>query len=172
MKRMMLPALMLAIALVIGACEKKGQEETGAAEGEAATQAGGAAAEGEDHAHEGEGEDHAHEGEGEHHAAEGEDHAHEGEGEHHAGEGEEAETVEVAEAGTKFDPPIPSEKLPEGVWYCDMGTVHWAGQDKPEEGRCPLCKMKVKKYEGAAGGEMGHEGEHGHEHEGEHDHAH
>lgn len=80
--------------------------------------------------------------------------------------------VEVAAAGTKFDPPVKKDQLPEGAWFCDMGTVHYAQMDKGE--KCPTCGMKlvVKKGVHKAEGD-GHDGEDGHEHgEGEHDHEH
>src|SRR5690606_7557773 len=34
--------------------------------------------------------------------------------------------VEVPAEGVEFDPPVLPEQLPDDVWYCDMGTVHWA----------------------------------------------
>lgn len=89
--------------------------------------------------------------------------------------------VEVSEAGSKFDPPVKAEQLPEGAWYCDMGTVHWAGMNKPEDGKCPECGMALKQYQSADqeaqkakaiephdddghGHEHGDGDEHGHEH--------
>lgn len=56
------------------------------------------------------------------------------------------DVVDVAEAGSKFDPPVKPRQLPNGAWYCDMGTVHWAGMKKPEDGNCPMCGMKLKEY--------------------------
>jgi hypothetical protein len=52
-------------------------------------------------------------------------------------------TVEVAADGTKFEPPIKAEQLPEGAWYCDMGTVHYARMEKGD-GKCEVCGMKLK----------------------------
>lgn len=98
-----------------------------------------------------------------------------------------AEKVEVAKGGTKFDPPVEPEQLPEGAWYCDMGTSHWAAMEKPEDGKCPECGMKLKQYdakkhaeqkEGAVEAKDDHGHEHAdegddHAHEGDdHDHAH
>lgn len=41
-------------------------------------------------------------------------------------------TVEVSAEGTEFDPPIEPDVLPNGVWYCDMGTVHYASTDRSD----------------------------------------
>ncbi|MFT5433846.1 MAG: hypothetical protein ACI9OJ_004554, partial [Myxococcota bacterium] len=49
---------------------------------------------------------------------------------------------EVGKSGTRFDPPIAKAQVPEGAWYCDMGTVHY-GQMHEGDGTCPLCKMKL-----------------------------
>ncbi len=81
--------------------------------------------------------------------------------------------VEVSAEGTNFDPPVQKAQLPEGVWYCDMGTVHYARTVEGDK-TCPRCKMKLvhnaaaaPKAEAApAAGEAapaaeGHEG-HGH----------
>lgn len=48
--------------------------------------------------------------------------------------------VEVAAEGSEFDPPIEVAQLPDGVWYCDMGTVHYASL---QPGECPLCGMDL-----------------------------
>ena len=45
--------------------------------------------------------------------------------------------------GKKFDPPVKSEALPDGAWYCDMGTVHYARSEMGDH-TCPVCKMKLK----------------------------
>ncbi len=45
--------------------------------------------------------------------------------------------------GTRHDPPVEPEQLPEGTWYCDMGTVHYSCPDKGD-GKCPVCHMKLK----------------------------
>ncbi|MEY3014233.1 MAG: hypothetical protein RIT45_2968 [Pseudomonadota bacterium] len=50
--------------------------------------------------------------------------------------------VEVSAEGTNFDPPVQKAQLPEGVWYCDMGTVHYA-RTTEGDGTCPRCKMKL-----------------------------
>ncbi len=75
--------------------------------------------------------------------------------------------VTVSAEGTKFDPAIDKAQLPEGVWYCDMQTVHYASQSEGD-GKCPVCGMKLKKLEGHPHDEHGHD-EHGHD---EHDHQH
>jgi hypothetical protein len=47
----------------------------------------------------------------------------------------------IPQAGEKFSPPLPNaNSLPSGVWYCDMGTVHWA-QGEKGTGTCPVCGM-------------------------------
>ncbi len=48
--------------------------------------------------------------------------------------------VEVAAEGTEFDPPVEVAQLPDGVWFCDMGTVHYASL---QPGECPLCGMDL-----------------------------
>lgn len=45
--------------------------------------------------------------------------------------------------GSRFEPPIPIAQVPEGAWYCDMGTVHYAQSERGDE-TCKLCKMKLK----------------------------
>lgn len=106
--------------------------------------------------------------------------------------------VELAEAGSTFDPAVQAEQLPAGAWYCDMGTVHWAGEQKPEDGKCPECGMKLKQHDPEqlaaqeekavephdhddhahegdehGHGEKGHaHGEEGHAHGDDHGHAH
>jgi rubrerythrin len=72
--------------------------------------------------------------------------------------------VEVSKEGTKFDPPVKTEQIPDGAWMCDMGTVHYARLDKGD-GKCPLCKMDLvqkgakaeKSAQGAGGSHDGHE---------------
>lgn len=84
---------------------------------------------------------------------------------------EAAGKVQVSAAGTNFDPPVQKAQIPDGAYYCDMGTVHFARMDKGDE-TCPRCKMKLHLMGGAApkaeGGEApaptGHEG---HDHGGE-----
>jgi hypothetical protein len=72
----------------------------------------------------------------------------------------EAPMVDVAVGGTEFDPPVEVAQLPEGVWYCDMGTVHYAAL---EPGECPLCGMTLVEH----GPDMPMDDGHGEEH-GEH----
>jgi hypothetical protein len=62
---------------------------------------------------------------------------------HAARKGAPAKQVKVPAKGKKYDPPIKPEQLPEGVWYCDMGTVHYARGEKGD-GKCPLCMMRLK----------------------------
>lgn len=90
-----------------------------------------------------------------------------------------AEKIELTAAGAKLDPPVKPEQLPDGAWYCDMGTVHWAATEKPEDGKCPVCGMALKQYaaaDHAAQKDKAIEAkpdDHGHEHgeEGDHDHG-
>lgn len=83
--------------------------------------------------------------------------------------GEELAMVEVSAEGTEFDPAVQPEQIPEGVYYCDMGTVHYAIANDGST-RCTLCNMMLtkKSTEGAA---AGHGHDHDHDHAG-HDHAH
>ncbi len=55
---------------------------------------------------------------------------------------EELPTVEVSAEGNEFDPPVQVAQLPSDVWYCDMGTVHYARAEEGD-GVCPLCEMKL-----------------------------
>ena len=63
----------------------------------------------------------------------------------------EAVTAEALKAsgGAKFDPPIEKAQVPEGAWYCDMGTVHY-GQMHEGDAKCPLCNMKLVHNKAAA----------------------
>lgn len=72
--------------------------------------------------------------------------------------------VEVTAEGTKFDPPVKPEQIPDGAWYCDMGTVEYASLEKGD-GKCPTCGMMLKQKGAAAPADDGH----GHDHEGGHD---
>lgn len=82
--------------------------------------------------------------------------------------------VEVSAEGTEFDPPVSKDRVPDGVWICDMGTVHYARAEQGD-GTCPLCNMRLVQH-GAANSDghegLGHEGhDHGDDgHEG-HDHG-
>lgn len=62
--------------------------------------------------------------------------------------------VEVSAEGTTFDPPVQPAQIPDGAWYCDMGTVHYASMSQGD-GRCPLCHMHLV-HKGAEGSGMGH----------------
>lgn len=66
--------------------------------------------------------------------------------------------VEVAKTGTKFEPPVKPEVIPDGAWMCDMGTVHFASLEKGE-GKCPTCGMALKQ-KGAAGHDGHDHGKH------------
>ena len=55
------------------------------------------------------------------------------------------EGLVVTADGSEFAPPIAPEMLPEGVWFCDMGTVHFARVNEGD-GRCPLCGMFQSTY--------------------------
>ncbi|MFW6053197.1 MAG: efflux RND transporter periplasmic adaptor subunit [Persicimonas sp.] len=50
---------------------------------------------------------------------------------------------DIPEEGKEFDPPVPSEAVPEGTWFCDMGTSHWI-QHEEGDGECPVCGMHLK----------------------------
>lgn len=55
-------------------------------------------------------------------------------------------TVEVAAEGTKFEPPVPVEQMPDGAWACVMKEkVHYASMEQGE-GRCTICKMKLVQH--------------------------
>ncbi len=57
-----------------------------------------------------------------------------------------ADMVEVAKDGTRFDPPVPKEKIPNDAWACVMkGTVHYASMEKGE-GKCPTCGMNLAQH--------------------------
>lgn len=64
-------------------------------------------------------------------------------GEKPAAEAAEGGKVTVSAKGQEFKPPIKPEELPDGAWYCDMGTVHWAQMEEGDH-TCPLCKMQLK----------------------------
>ncbi len=50
---------------------------------------------------------------------------------------------DIPEEGKEFDPPVPSESVPEDMWFCDMGTSHWI-QHEEGDGECPVCGMHLK----------------------------
>jgi glucose/arabinose dehydrogenase len=70
--------------------------------------------------------------------------------------------AEVTKEGSKFDPPIAKAEVPEGAYYCDMGTVHYARMEEGD-GKCPLCGMAlVHEQPGAEdGGDHAGHGDHG-----------
>ncbi len=79
--------------------------------------------------------------------------------------------VEVPVGGVPFEPAIQKSQLPEGVYYCDMGTVHYARGEQGDN-KCPLCNMMLT-YNGPAGEaapanapeEAAHDDHAGHDHE-------
>lgn len=78
-------------------------------------------------------------------------------------EDEELEMVEVSDEGVEFDPAVEKEQIPEGAWYCDMGTVHWA-QMEEGDATCELCSMKLKQ-KGAHDAHADQDGHEGHDHD-------
>ncbi len=81
--------------------------------------------------------------------------------------------VEVPLEGMPFEPAIEKSQLPDGVYYCDMGTVHYARGEQGDN-KCPLCNMmlthKKPAQEGVAAdapaeGEPADEDHEGHDHE-------
>ena len=77
------------------------------------------------------------------------------------------EAVEVDAQGSRFDPPIDPARLPDGVWYCNMGTTHYA---QHEPGECPVCGMFLEE-KGGGENDAGENPHQGHDHSGG-DHAH
>jgi hypothetical protein len=64
------------------------------------------------------------------------------------------ETVAVTAEGTKFDPPVSADQIPDGAWMCSMGgMVHYA-RTEAGDGKCAVCGMKMQQHMGH--GEMGH----------------
>jgi len=57
--------------------------------------------------------------------------------------------VEVSAEGSEFEPPVEVSQLPDGVWYCDMGTVHYARAEEGD-GTCGKCGMKLVQKVAAA----------------------
>jgi len=52
-------------------------------------------------------------------------------------------SLAIPATGEQFNPPLPNaNSLPPGVWYCDMGTVHWAQGDRGAA-KCPVCGMNL-----------------------------
>lgn len=73
----------------------------------------------------------------------------------------EQKVVTVEAKGSSFDPPVQITQLPDGVWYCDMGTSHYARTEKGD-GKCERCKMDLKHKTAAAAAAPEHD--HHHEH--------
>ena len=62
-----------------------------------------------------------------------------------------AAAVELVPEGTKFEPALTLDQVPEGGWFCDMGTAHYAASE-PGSGACPVCGMKLVQQAAAARG--------------------
>ena len=72
----------------------------------------------------------------------------------------ESEFVKVARDGSRFDPAVPVDRVPQGAWMCDMGDVHYASLDQGD-GKCPVCGMKLKQQtQGVEQAEHDHDHEH------------
>jgi len=68
-----------------------------------------------------------------------------------------SDTVEVTKEGAKIDPPVAIARIPDGAYYCDMGTVHYARMEEGD-GKCALCGMKLEHKGGEEkAAETGHE---------------
>ena len=59
--------------------------------------------------------------------------------------------VELTAAGVKIEPPAKKDQIPDGAWYCDMGSVHFAATEEGD-GKCDICRMDLVHK----GGEGGH----------------
>lgn len=54
--------------------------------------------------------------------------------------------IQIADDGTKFDPPVSKDKIPNEAWACVMGgKVHYASMKKGN-GDCPLCGMRLTQH--------------------------
>lgn len=54
--------------------------------------------------------------------------------------------VEVSADGSKFEPAVSVDKIPDEAWACVMDkTVHYATMTKGE-GKCKICKMKLVQH--------------------------
>lgn len=80
--------------------------------------------------------------------------------------------IEVSAEGTELDPAVQVEQIPDGAWYCDMGTVHYARAEQGD-GSCPICGMDLVQKQAAVTeeseeltpeAEQAHE-DHGHDHQ-------
>lgn len=60
--------------------------------------------------------------------------------------------VSLTASGVQLDPPAEKDQIPDGAWFCDMGTVHFASTEK-NDGICPLCSMELVHQAPAASGE-------------------
>lgn len=60
----------------------------------------------------------------------------------------EVETKKTEKDNGEHKPPIEKSAVPDGHWYCDMGTVHYSRAEKGD-GKCPLCGMKLHHKEEA-----------------------
>lgn len=67
-------------------------------------------------------------------------------------------TAAVTAEGTRFDPPLGEDEVPDQAWMCSMGgKVHYARSEEGD-GKCAVCGMTLQQK---GGGE--HEGMHEHE---------
>jgi hypothetical protein len=57
--------------------------------------------------------------------------------------------VSLTAAGVKLDPPAAKDQIPDGAWYCDMGSVHFAASEQ-NDGTCAVCGMALV-HQGPAG---------------------
>ena len=62
---------------------------------------------------------------------------------------EETTPVEVTAEGSTFEPAVSKDSIPDGSWFCDMGTVHYARADEGD-GRCAVCGMQLVHKEAGA----------------------
>lgn len=60
--------------------------------------------------------------------------------------GDKVAMVDVPNDGKEFDPAVEKSRVPGDTWICDMGTVHWASKEKPEDGKCPICGMQLSEH--------------------------
>lgn len=51
--------------------------------------------------------------------------------------------VEVTAEGANLDPAAELSQIPDGAYYCDMGTSHYARSEKGDN-TCPRCGMDLK----------------------------
>lgn len=56
-----------------------------------------------------------------------------------------ADTVQISPEGTRFEPAVSKDQLPENAWICDMGSVHYA-RSAEGDGQCPVCGMALKQH--------------------------